>query len=340
MIVDGFCGPIGKESAEGISGHLLKQVYLTMLKIRLFEERVASLVEAKEIKTPCHLYIGQEAVAAGVCAALGKSDFVYSTHRSHGHYIAKGGDLKSLMAEIFCRSTGCSGGYGGSMHICSPDIGLPGSSAIVGGTIPLAVGTALAFARRGEKSVSCAFFGDGAATEGVMFESLNFAKLRDLPVIFVCENNFYSTHMHISKIQSNSEIYKRAQAFDIPADRIDGNNAVDVYKAAKEAVDRARGGGGPTFIECLTYRWRGHVGPNWDIEEGIRSKEEVDWWVENCALGRMEELLSDMGLLHDKEEKQMRHRVEEEVETALLFAKKSPLPETHDLCGKAFKQEE
>ena len=340
MIADGFCGPIEKESAEGISGDMLKEIYRTMLLIRIFEEKVASLVEAKEIITPCHLYIGQEAVAAGVCAVLEKSDFVYSTHRSHGHYIAKGGDINSLMAEIFCRSTGCSGGYGGSMHICSPELGLPGSSAIVGGTVPIAVGTALAFTKQGKNRVSCAFFGDGAATEGVLYESLNFAKLNSLPVVFVCENNFYSTHMHISKIQSNTEIYKRAEAFDMLSYRIDGNNAVEVYCAAKKAVARAREGKGPTFLECLTYRWRGHVGPNWDLDKGIRSKEEVDWWVNNCALSRMEELLREIGLLLDNETGTMRRQVEEEVEGSLLFARNSPHPEARLLWKRVFKQEE
>jgi TPP-dependent pyruvate/acetoin dehydrogenase alpha subunit len=340
MIANGFRGPIERESAEGISGYMLKEIYRTMLLIRVFEERVASLVEAKEVKTPCHLYIGQEAVAAGVCAALEKADFVYSTHRSHGHYIAKGGDIKSLMAEIFCRSTGCSGGYGGSMHVCSPENGLPGSSAIVGGTVPIAVGTALAFKRQGKENVSCAFFGDGAATEGVLYESLNFAQLNSLPVLFVCENNFYSTHMHISKIQSNVELYKRARAFDMPSYRIDGNNAVEVYSAAKKAVDRARGGEGPTFLECLTYRWRGHVGPNWDLDKGIRSREEVEWWVQNCALGRMEDLLRDMGLLVDTETGTMRRQVEGEVEASLLFARNSPHPEARLLWKRVFKQEE
>ena len=340
MIDHGFCGPIEKESAEGISGDLLKEIYRVMLRIRLFEEKVASLVEGKKIKTPCHLYIGQEAVAAGVCAALRKKDYVYSTHRSHGHYIAKGGDLKSLMAEIFCRATGCSGGYGGSMHVCSPDVGLPGSSAIVGGTIPLAVGTALAFAGRGQKSVSCAFFGDGAATEGVLYESMNFAKLRNLPVVFVCENNFYSTHMHISKIQANSEIHKRAHGFDVPSQRIDGNNAVEVYRAAGEAVEKARAGGGPSFIECLTYRWRGHVGPNYDLDKGIRSREELDWWVGNCAVSRMETFLKDINILDESENKRMIGRIVEEVEESLIFAQKSPFPEAQNLGGNTFRKEE
>lgn len=337
MIAEEFCGPIQKDSVEGIPESLLKAIYRMMLKIRLFEEKIASLVEKKEVITPCHLYIGQEAVATGVCMSLKKDDFAYSTHRSHGHYIAKGGDIGKLMAEIFGKVSGCSGGYGGSMHLCSPGNGLPGSSSIVGGTIPIAVGTALAMLREGKARVSVAFFGDGAATEGVLYESLNFSKLKNLPVVFICENNFYSTHMHISSIQSNIEIYKKAESFDIPSCKIDGNDVIEVYKNAKAAIELARQGNGPSFLECVTYRWRGHVGPNWDLDRGLRSKEEVDWWVNNCAIRRMEELLTDMGVLNASEKSAMNDDLKSEIEESLEFAKKSPFPEVDGFQKKVFK---
>ena len=223
-----------------------------------------------------------------MCAALRKDDWVFSTHRSHGHYIAKGGDIKAPMAEFYGRATGCSKGRGGSMHLASPDVGLPGSSAIVAGTIPLAVGVALAFSMQKRDSVSAAFFGDGAANEGTFYESLNFAALKKLPVIFVCENNFYSTHMPISACLADTDICKKAEAFKVPSIRVDGNNIVEVFKVAKSAVEDARCGKGPTLIECMTYRWRGHVGPGYDLNKGLRSKEELVYWMNRCPIKALE----------------------------------------------------
>jgi TPP-dependent pyruvate/acetoin dehydrogenase alpha subunit len=253
----------GKSASSDVSPNVLRKMYVTMVKIRKFEEKVAELLLApkKEITTPCHLYIGQEAIATGVCSVLKKDDWVFSTHRSHGHFIAKDGSLKALMAELYGKKTGCSKGRGGSMHIASPDHGLPGSSAIVGGTIPIAVGAALAFSMQSKDVVSVAFFGDGAVSEGVFYESLNFASLKKSPVIFVCENNFYCTHLPVSECLADTNIYKKAEAFGILGIRIDGNNVIEVYKTAKKAVEEAHSGKGPTLIECITYRWRGHVGP-------------------------------------------------------------------------------
>jgi pyruvate dehydrogenase E1 component alpha subunit len=332
-----YCTAISAESIKDIPEPLLKKMYSTMLRIRMTEEKIAELIVQKDIVCPCHLYIGQESVATGVCANLRKDDHVYSTHRSHGHYLAKGGDLKSMMAELYGKATGCSKGNGGSMHLVSIDAGLPGSSAIVGGTIPIAVGSALAFSLRGEKRVSVAFFGDGAATEGVLYESLNFAALKNLPVIFVCENNFYSTHMHITAVQCNPDIYKRAEAFCIPSYKIDGYNVIEIYKAAKAAVEKARKGDGPTFLECVTYRWRGHVGPDWDIEKGIRCKEEVDWWVNNCGIKKLEDLLSSVGMLSDSERANILDGLVDEIDEAVKFAKESRFPEIGEYKGKVFK---
>jgi len=320
-----------------ISGKILLQVYQTMLKIRLTEEKIADLVKEGEIKTPCHLYIGQEAVAAAVCANLKREDFVFSTHRSHGHYLAKGGDLKGLFAEVYCKATGCSGGRGGSMHISSPENGFPGSTAIVAGTIPLAVGAALGFQLKKQKNIAVTFFGDGATNEGIFYEALNFAALKKLPVLFVCENNLYSTHMPVSECLSDTRIYQKAQAFNMPAKRIDGNNAIQVYETSKQFIEDARKGCGPAFIECMTYRWRGHVGPNFDIEKGLRSKEELDGWIDKCAIKRLEKLMFGKKFLNKQKKEVIMQELNKEIEKAVAFAKQSPYPDKKELLKGVFK---
>jgi pyruvate dehydrogenase E1 component alpha subunit len=327
------------EITNDIPAKTLRMMYEKMLRIRKFEERVAELVSKNEIICPCHLYVGEEAVATGVCAALRKDDYVFSTHRSHGHYIAKGGDIKALMAELYGRATGCSKGRGGSMHLAAPDAGLPGSSAIVAGTIPLAVGAALAFSLQKRDSVSVAFFGDGAANEGTFYESLNFATLNKLPVIFVCENNLYSTHMPISACLADTDIYKKAEAFKMSNVRVDGNNIVGVFKVAKKAIEDARCGKGPTLIECMTYRWRGHVGPSYDLETGLRSKEELDYWMNRCPIKALEEFLLGQNIISESEKNQIYESIEEEIEEALAFAKESPYPDPDEnkLISDVFK---
>jgi pyruvate dehydrogenase E1 component alpha subunit len=296
-------------------------MYRMMLKIRLVEEKVADLVAGKEIICPCHLSIGQEAVAAGVCAALTQNDFVYSTH---------------MMAELYCRDTGCSKGRGGSMHLVATDLGFPGASAIVAGTIPQAVGSALAFSLKGSKEVAVAFFGDGATDEGVFYESLNFSALKKLPVVFVCENNFYSTHLHISSRQANVDVYKKAEVFNLPGLRVDGYNVIEVFQTASGAVENARNGLGPTLLECITYRWRGHVGPNWDIDKRLRSQEEVDFWVNNCSIQSLETYLTEEGLLSDSDKILITREIQEEIEESVRFAKESPYPEEIRLMDNVF----
>jgi pyruvate dehydrogenase E1 component alpha subunit len=293
----------------------------------------------KEIVCPCHLYIGQEAVAVGVCQALQKGDYVFSTHRSHGHYIAKGGDLNSFMAELYGKQTGCSRGRGGSMHICSPEIGLLGSSAIVAGTIPLAVGAALGFSLQGKDNVSVAFFGDGAVDEGVFYESLNFAALRKLPVIFVCENNLYSTHMPISDCLANTCIYKKAEAFNMPGIQIDGNNVIEIYKTVKIFVNQARMGKGQALIECLTYRWRGHVGPNLDLDKGLRSREELDYWKDRCPIKSLEFFLLENNFMSESDRRQVRKDLIRQIEGAVAFARNSSFPKQSELLD-VFKRKE
>jgi TPP-dependent pyruvate/acetoin dehydrogenase alpha subunit len=322
-----------------IAPNIQRSMYVTMVRLRKFEERVAQLLmPPKEIITPCHLYIGQEAVATGVCANLRNDDYVFSTHRSHGHYLAKGGDMKALMAELYCKKTGCSKGKGGSMHIASPNVGLPGSSAIVGGTIPIAVGTALAFSMQKKNGVSVAFFGDGAVQEGVFYESLNFASLKKLPVIFVCENNLYCTHLPIAACLADTEIYKKASVFAMSGIRVDGNNVIEVFSTAKKAIEDARSGKGPTLIECMTYRWRGHVGPYDDLDQGLRSKEELDCWTKKCPIRRFERLLLEQGIILDTEKDQIHKDISEEVEESVIFARESPYPDKAELTRNVFKQ--
>ena len=329
------------ELAIDTSFATLRAMYVTMVRIRKFEERVAELVSKGEIICPCHLYIGEEAVATGVCSALRKDDYVFSTHRSHGHYIAKRGDIKALMAELYGKATGCSKGRGGSMHLASPDKGLPGSSAIVAGTIPLAVGAALAFTMQKKDSVSVAFFGDGATNEGTFYESLNFAALKKLPVIFVCENNLYSTHMPISACIANTDIYKIAETFNMTSVRVDGNDVLAIFKTAKKAIEDARSGKGPAFIECMTYRWRGHVGPNFDVDKGLRTKEELDYWMNRCPIKALEGILSKSNFISELERNQIYESIENEVEEALVFAKESPYPDSNDKSfNDVFKNEQ
>lgn len=318
------------ESVEGISAETLKLMYVMMLRIRRFEEVVGELVAKEEIVCPCHLYIGEEAIATGVCAALSKDDWVFSTHRSHGHYIAKGGDINALMAELYGKATGCSKGKGGSMHLASPEIGLPGSSAIVAGTIPLSLGAALAFSLQKREAVSVAFFGDSAVGEGTFYESLNFAALKKLPVIFICENNLYSTHMPISSCLADTRIYKKAEVFNMSGIRVDGNNVVEVYEAARKAIEDARCGEGPALIECMTYRWRGHVGPSDDLDKGLRSKEELEYWMNKCPIKMFEEFLSKHGLLSESEKANILRTIEGEIERAVTFARESPYPDPDD----------
>ncbi len=329
--------PLAIDATTNIAPMTLRSMYITMLRIRRFEERVAELLVKQEIKCPTHLYIGQEAVATGVCANLRRDDYVFSTHRSHGHYIAKGGDIKALMAEMYGRATGCARGKGGSMHLASPDIGLPGSCAIVAGTVPLAVGAALAFPLQGQDTVSVAFFGDGATNEGVWYESLNFASLKKLPVVFICENNLYSTHMPVSACLTDTDIYKKAEAFCLPGVRVDGNNVVEVFKAAKKAVEDARHGKGPTLIECMTYRWLGHVGPNNDLDKGLRSREELDYWMNRDPIKALEQLLLRDEAVSESEKIQIYDSIEREIEEAIVFARESPYPEESKLLTDVFK---
>jgi TPP-dependent pyruvate/acetoin dehydrogenase alpha subunit len=317
----------------------LQAMYYGMLRIRLFEERVAALVEEKLVETPAHLYIGQEAIALGVCSALRAGDYVFGNHRSHGHYLAKGGDMNAMMAEIFGKRSGCSSGRGGSMHLIATDVGMLGTVPIVSGTIPLAVGAALGAQLRGERAVAAVFFGDGALEEGTTHESLNLAAHRKLPVVFVCENNFYSSHLSLSERRAEDNIPDVAQAHAIRGLRVDGNDVTAVHEAASLAVERARSGAGPTLLECRTYRWRGHVGPSWDLDVGVKRNDELKQWLDRDPVAATRRKILDAGVpasvLDDLE-----RDICQEVDAAVAFASAAPYPDQTDLLTHVFFEPE
>ncbi len=316
------------------SKKMLSGLLLTMHRIRECEESLIEPIIKGEVRTPCHLYTGQEAVATGVIACLNDKDYVFGTHRSHGHYIAKGGDMRQMMAEIFCRETGCSKGRGGSMHLVYPEKGMLGAAPIVGGTIPLALGGALAAHIRGDKRITAAFFGDGATGEGGIYESLNFASLLKLPLIFVCENNLYATHMPIRACRNSEHINRIAKPFNIKSWRIDGNNVLKIYETARTAVALCRAGKGPAFIECLTYRFRGHVGPDDTIQgehTDIRPPGELKRWLKKDPIKLFERRLSAKKILSGKDILRIGQKAKAEIKDALDFARKSPMPQARDL---------
>lgn len=270
----------------------LERWYLAMLRIRRAEEWIGAAVSRGEIVGPCHLCIGQEAVAVGVCDALLPRDSVWGAHRSHGHYLAKGGDLTQLIAEVLGQRSGCTGGRGGSMHLMAPDVGIRGTVPIVAGTIPLAVGAAFASKVRGDGNVAVAFFGDGATEQGHFAESLNLAALYRLPVVFVCENNLYSSHLPLAHRRANPDITATAVVAGVPAVTTDGNDVEAVFHAASAAVARGRAGEGPSLIEALTYRLRGHVGPGEDLHVGeSRAAELLVWHARDPIIQVRERLL-------------------------------------------------
>jgi pyruvate dehydrogenase E1 component alpha subunit len=280
--------------------------------------------ESGEARCPCHLSIGQEAIAAGVCAALGAGDTIWGGHRSHGHYLAQGGSLEGLFAEVLGKVTGCAGGRGGSMHLMDTEQGIPGTVPIVAGTVPLAAGAALAYKLRGEARVAVAFFGDGALEEGSVHETLNLAALYRLPLIFVCENNLYSSHLHWSERRVADNLNQAGAFHSVPSQRVDGNQVEAVYNAAREAVVRARLGAGPSFLECRTFRWRGHVGAGSDEDVGVRRRGELAEWLARDPIQRAEQELV-MKLAMDLEPH--RAAIDQEIDRALEAARQAAAPD-------------
>ncbi|MBM3301747.1 MAG: thiamine pyrophosphate-dependent dehydrogenase E1 component subunit alpha [Deltaproteobacteria bacterium] len=309
------------------------KLYRSLYRIRRVEEEIARIYPTDKIKSPIHLSIGQEAVSVGVCEALRRDDIVFGTYRGHALYLAKGGDLKKMIAELYGKVTGCTKGKGGSMHLIDTQAGMIGASAIVGTTIPQAVGYAYALKLQEKDSVVASFFGDGAVDEGAFHESMNFAALKKVPIIFICENNFYAIHSHYLNRQSRDNVCERVRAYGIPAERINDNDVLRIYERVKEAVREIRcKKSGPRFFECMTYRWKEHVGPGDDWHLGYRSKQEAEPWIENDQVKRL-------GALLDPD---VRRRIETEVEAeireAFEFAEQSPFPEYDDLYKDIFKE--
>ena len=289
----------------------LVALYRSMLRIRRIEEEIERRYHQDQMKTPIHLVIGQEATAVGCCAALRQTDLAYSSHRTHGAYLAKGGDLKSMLSEMHCRANGCAGSRGGSMHLIDKCVGMAGTSAIVGGAVPIAAGAALAAQVKGEDRVVVVFLGDATTEEGVTSETLNFSALKKLPVVFLCENNFYSVQSPLATRQPPREIHRWAAAHHVPAVVVDGVNVLAVYEATKAAVERARAGEGPTFLEAPVYRLRAHGGAGDDSHTGYRDVAERQSWEKFCPVALFGEYLGRAGLLTAPSEARMEQEIAE-----------------------------
>ena len=311
-------------------------MYERMLTIRRFEETAIQLFERGLIRGNVHPCIGQEAVSVGVCAVLRRDDYMTSTHRGHGNCLAKGADPKLMAAELLGKATGYCKGKGGSMHIADFEGGNLGANGIVGGGLPIAVGAGISIQNRGTDQVAVCFFGDGASNQGTFHESLNFAALWKLPVLFVCENNLYALSTPLKEATALPRISDRAMAYGIPGIHVDGNDVLAVYAHAQEAVGRARRGDGPTLLDCATYRFFGHF--TGDPGRGVtyRSKEEMEEWLERCPIKKLYRYLIDSGAMNDATAREIAARVEAVTEAAVAFAESSPWPSPEDALQDVF----
>ena len=313
--------------------------YKTMQTIRLFESRISDLYARGTIPGLAHLYIGEEAVAAGVCSVLRPDDFITSTHRGHGHVIAKGAELNLMMAELYGRRTGYCKGKGGSMHIADMKLGIMGANGIAGGGLPIAVGAGWSAKWRGTDQVTVCFFGDGASNNGTFHESLNLASLHRLPVVFVCENNLYGISVCQLKHQPIVDIAARAASYDMPGEVIDGNDVLATYAAADKAVARARAGDGPTLIECKTYRWRGHHEGDPNQGERYRTKEEISEWMEKCPIQRFSRKLLKEKVTTRKELEAIDLEINAAIDAAVEFAAQSDFPDPDEMYEDVYVSE-
>ena len=316
----------------GVTIETLKNWYTKMSEIRLLDERINDFLKQGLMRGFSHQCIGQEAVAVGACAALRADDYITSNHRGHGHALAKNGDLKGVIAELFGRDTGYCRGRGGSMHIADLSLGNLGANGIVGAGVPIAMGAALACRLRGEDRVALSFFGDGAINQGAVHEGFNLAAAWQLPVVLVCENNGYAISMPFAKATRVSSVAERAAGYGIDAVTIDGNDVELVYSTVSEAVEKARRGGGPTLVECLTYRWRGH---STNDPASYRRPEEVAQWQEQCPIKRLRLKLRDTGV-PEEDIRDLDVRVQENFAAALQFALDSPFPDPAEALNDVY----
>ena len=309
-----------------------------MLRIRMVEERIAKLYSEQEMRCPVHLSIGQEAVAVGVCEHLQKNDIVMSAHRAHAHYLAKGGNLKAMLAELYGKSTGCAKGKGGSMHLIDLESGFFGSVPIVGSTIPIAVGVAWAFKMKKSTNIVTVFLGDGATEEGVFFESLDFASLKNVPILFVCENNFYSVYSNLKVRQApQRKISVLAESHGIKTFTGDGNDVQQVSEITREAIKHIKDNNAPAFLELETFRWLEHCGPNDDDELGYREPGELDKWIKKCPIESYKNTIIEKSIVSQSEITQMIENINSEINDAFNFAKESVFPGLESLNQHIYK---
>ena len=322
---------------DGLGKDRLLDMYRTMQTIRQFESRVKEIFQEGKIPGFVHVSIGEEASATGVAAALTDTDYITSTHRGHGHLIAKGGDVKPMMAELFGKKTGYCKGKGGSMHIANFELGILGANGIVGAGLPIATGAGLAAKVRGSGEVAACFFGDGASNEGTFHESLNLAAAWKLPVVYVCENNLYGEFTAGRDVTSVKDIADRARGHDMPGVVVNGNDVVEVYEATREAVERARKGDGPTLLECKTYRWEGHVvGEEAFLgKRSYRPADEIEAWKKRCPLTGFEQRFVP-GSFSAEELEAVRTEVGKRIDEAVQFALDSPLPAPEEALDDMF----
>jgi TPP-dependent pyruvate/acetoin dehydrogenase alpha subunit len=318
-----------------IDNATLLDIHRRMIRIRLFEERAGKLMEDGKIPGALHLYVGQEAIAAGVMAHLTNEDWITSTHRGHGHLIAKGGEFGPMFAELFGKATGYCKGKGGSMHISNMDLGMLGANGIVGGGPPIGVGAAFSNKFRKTDRVAITFFGDGASNEGSVHEAANIAGLYELPIVFVCENNGYGEYTSQANHQAIVDVADRAAGYGMPGVVVDGMDAVAVYEAAGVAIARARDGGGPTLLECKTYRFYDHVGVR-GMGLTYRTDEEVEEWQRRDPIDLFESRLADQGILSEADARAVRDQTEAEIEAAVEFADSSPMPAPESLLEDVY----
>lgn len=317
---------------EATKVNLVKQFYRSMYRIRRLEEEIANIYPTDKIKSPVHLSIGQESISVGVCEALRSDDVVFGTYRGHAMYLAKGGDMNKMVAELYGKIDGCAKGKGGSMHLVDVNKGVMGTSAIVGTTIPNSVGYAYGIKLKRMDSLVVSFFGDGAVDEGSFHESLNFAALKKLPVLFICENNYYAIHSHHMERRHSDNLCERARSYGMPAERIEDGDIFKIYDTTKKYAEYIRNGNGPVFLECVTSRWREHVGPNEDFHLGYRTEEDVASWVEKDQVKKLRELLSveDLDVAESESEN--------EIKEAFTYAEESPFPDRDDLYSDLYKE--
>lgn len=316
----------------------LMAFYETMFKMRRFEEETFEFYKKGMMAGLAHLYMGEEAVATGVCAALNEQDYIGSTHRGHGHLVARGADIDRMMAEILGKKTGYSNGKGGSMHIMAMDKGILGANGIVGGEIPIATGAAYTIKYKGTDQVAVSFMGDSATNEGTFHESINMAAAWNLPCVYVIENNLYGISVDIRDVTNTPDLAVRAKAYDIPGVVVDGMDVTAVYEAAVKAVERARKGEGPTIIECKTYRWQGHHVGDPALYRQRRSETEKEDWMARCPVATLRKEMIAASKAEEAEIAALEEKIEAEIQEAVKFAADSPYPDAEEAYTDVFQQ--